>query len=218
MPGVPITVSTTGAAFVPRQAAVVEAADAIAVHVESLVPETYGRLMAPLRLASVLPRIEALVALAGRKAVLALPVHSLNVAEVPALEAWWRGLAGGRVDHQPFTNRAAMTPGVLGMHLSPVTGACTQDLAYDLILDWDGRLLTCCNDFPKRSDLGSLATADLPDLLDDQRRQRLFRQLRNREWQQIQGCRTCLFDDPAATRLAMQGARAAPGPLSPQLA
>lgn len=206
LPGVPITVSTTAAAFVPRQAPVVAAADRIAVHVESLVPETYERLMAPLRLAAVLPRIEALVAVAGRKAVLALPVHRQNLAEVPALEAWWRGLGGGRVDHQPFTNRAAMTPGVLGMHLSPVTGACTQDLAYDLIVDWDGRLLNCCNDFPKRSDLGSLGTASLPDLLADERRRRLFQRLRNREWQRIEGCRTCLFYDPAATREAVHAA------------
>jgi pyruvate-formate lyase-activating enzyme len=209
LPGVPVTVSTTGAAFVPRQAAVVEVADSIAVHVESLMPEVYERLMAPLRFATVMPRVAALLALAGRKAVLAVPVHRQNQAELAALEAWAIGLGARGVDFQPFTNRAAMTEGVLEMHISPITGACTQDLAYDLIIDWDGRLLTCCNDFPKRSDLGSLTTAALPVLLKDQRRHLLFRQLRNRDWQQIEGCRTCLFDDPAATREAVQAARAA---------
>ncbi len=74
-------------------------------------------------------------------------------------------------------------------------------------LDGDGRLLTCCNDFPKRSDLGSHATASLPELLKDERRRRLFRQLRNRDWQQIEGCRTCLFDDPQATQAAARAAR-----------
>lgn len=209
LPGVPVTVSTTGAAFVPRQAEVVEAADAIAVHVESLVPETYERLMAPLKFGVVIPRVEQLVRLAGQKAWLAVPVHRQNQAELAALEAWFLGLGGRGVEFQPFTNRAAVTEGVLDMHLSPVTGACTPDLAYDLVIDWDGRLLTCCNDFPKRSDLGSLATATLPELLEDERRHRLFRQLRNRDWQQIEGCRTCLFDNPQATQAAVRAARAA---------
>lgn len=209
LPGVPVTVSTTGAAFVPRQEPVLEAADSIGVHVESLVPETYERLMAPLRFDAVIPRVERLVRLAGPKAVLALPVHRLNVAEVPRLEAWWRSLGGGRVEHLPFTNRAAMTPGVPEMHLAPVAGACTQDLASDLVVDWDGRLVTCCNDFPRRGDLGSLATATLPELLADARRERLYRLLKGREWQRIEGCRTCLFDAPAETRAAVRRAREA---------
>ncbi|MBL6456945.1 radical SAM/SPASM domain-containing protein [Belnapia sp. T6] len=208
LPGVPVTVSTTGAAFVPRQAPVVEAVDSIGVHVESLVPETYEALMAPLRFAEVIPRVERLVALAGPKAILALPVHQRNRAEIADLEAWWRRLGGGGVEHQSFTNRANLDPAVTALHLSPVTGACTQDLAYDLIVDWDGRVLTCCNDFAKRSNLGSLATAPLDTILADARRERLFRQLRHRDWQQIEGCRTCLFDDPAATQAAAAASRA----------
>jgi radical SAM protein with 4Fe4S-binding SPASM domain len=209
LPGVPVTVSTTGAAFAPRQAEVVEAADAIGVHVESLVPETYERLMAPLRFDRVIPRVEALVRLAGPKARLAVPVHRENLADVPALEAWWAGLGGGAVTHQPFSNRLSAAPEVLGLHLSPVAGACTQDLAYDLVVDWDGRLVNCCSDFARASDLGSLQRSTLPELIADARRERLFRLLRERDWQRIEGCRTCLFDDPVATQDAVASARAA---------
>jgi hypothetical protein len=208
LPGVPVTISTTGAAFAPRQAEAIDLADGIGVHVESLDPATYDRLMAPLRFDRVIPRVEALVRRAGRKAVLAIPVHRDNLAGIPALEAWWASIGGGRVELQPFTNRLSMAQAVTRLHLAPVGGACTQDLASDLIIDWDGRLLTCCNDFHRRSDLGSVAERPLPALIADARRERLFRLLRGRDWQQVDGCRTCLFDDPAATRQAVADARA----------
>jgi radical SAM protein with 4Fe4S-binding SPASM domain len=208
LPGVPVTISTTGAAFVPRQEEAIALADSVGVHVESLDPATYDRLMAPLSLARVIPRVEALVRFAGKKAVLAIPVHRDNLDGIPALEAWWESLGGGRVELQPFTNRLSMAEAVTRLHLAPVGGACTQDLAYDLIIDWDGRLLSCCNDFHKRSDLGSVAERPLPELIADARRERFFQLLRSRHWQKIEVCRGCLFDDPMATRRAVEAERA----------
>jgi hypothetical protein len=205
LPGVPVTISTTAAAFAARHEEAVALADGIGVHIESLVPETYDRLMAPLRFARVKPRIEALVRQAGRRAHLSLPLHRANRAEVPAMRAWWASLGGGTVMPQPFSNRLSSAPEVLGLHLAPVTGACTQDLAADLIIDWDGRLLACCNDFGKASDLGSVAERDLPALIADQRRARMFRLLKGRDWQAMGICRGCLFDDPVATRAAAEG-------------
>jgi hypothetical protein len=55
------------------------------------------------------------------------------------------------VTNQTFSNRLSMAPDVVGLHMAPVTGACTDDLAYDLIIDWDGPLLTCCSDFAKKA-------------------------------------------------------------------
>ena len=212
LPSVRVTVNTTGAAFSARQEEVVAAADAISVRVESLDPATYDLLMAPLRFADVIPRVEHLVEVAGTKAQLVHAVHRRNQHEIAGLEAWWARLGGGGVQHLPFTNRTAMTEAALGSHLAPVTGACTQDLAADLIVDWDGRILGCCSDIARRSDLGSLATAELADILADKRRQRFFRLLRNREWQQIERCRTCLYDDPAATAAAVVASRTAAQP------
>ncbi|WP_043364547.1 radical SAM protein [Belnapia sp. F-4-1] len=207
LPGVRVTVSTTAAAFAPRQAEVIEVADSIGIHVESLVPETYEALMAPLRFAEVIPRVERLVTLAGPKAVLALPMHRRNQGEAAAMEAWWRRLGGGGVEHQPFTSRASMREEAMALHLAPVPGACTQDLAFDLVVDSDGQVLNCCNDFARSSDLGSLATAELAAILADRRRERLHRLLRGREWQRLEACRTCLFDDPKATQAAAASSR-----------
>lgn len=205
LPGVPVTISTTAAAFAPRHAEAVALADGIGVHIESLDPATYDRLMAPLTLARVMPRIEALVRQAGRRAHLSLPVHRGNAGEVAAMRAWWRDLGGGQVMAQPFSNRLSLRPEVLGLHLAPVTGACTQDLAADLIIDWDGRVLACCSDFARESDLGSVAERGLPALIEDQRRARMFRLLHGRDWQRMGICRRCQFDDPVATRAAAEG-------------
>jgi hypothetical protein len=69
--------------------------------------------------------------------------------------------------------------------------------------------VNCCSDFARASDLGSLQRSTLPELIADARRERLFRLLRERDWQRIEGCRTCLFDDPVATQDAVASARAA---------
>ena len=204
-------INTTGAVLGPRQEAALAEVDMVAIHLESLIPETYDRIMAPLKLARVKPQIERIVAIMGERASLSFPVHRDNVAETPAIEAWWRGLGGGEIWHQTFSNRLTLSREVLDLHLAPVTGACTQDIAYDLPIDWDGALVTCCSDFAKRSNLGSLATATLPELIRDERRRLFLQMLKNRDWQRATVCRTCLFDDPAATREAVAAARAARG-------
>lgn len=209
VPDTRYVINTTGAVLGPRQVEAMHEASLVAIHIESLIPETYDRIMAPLRLARVRPNIERIVGALGTRATLSLPVHRDNIAEIPAIEDWWRGMGGGEIYHQPFSNRLTMARDVLDLHLSPVTGACTQDLAYDLIIDWDGRLLTCCSDFRKQTNLGSLATATLPEIIADARRQMFQRMLRKREWQRIGVCRTCLFDDPAGMNAAMAAARTA---------
>ena len=210
-PETPIVINTTGAVLGPRQEEALHVADIVAIHIESLVPETYERIMAPLKFHRVLANIERIAGMLGPRAVLSLPVHRDNLAEMPAIEAWWRALGGGGVHHQVFSNRLSMAKAVLDLHLSPVAGACTQDLVQDLIIDWDGRILTCCSDFAKRTNLGSLATSTLPELIADRRRQLFQQMLLNRDWQRAVVCRTCLFDDPVALQDGLAQARAAAG-------
>lgn len=85
LPGVGITANTNGAGYAPRHAEAIDLLDGIGVHIESLDPAIYDRVMAPLKLEKVKPRIEALVARAGKKALLVVPVHRLNHREAPAL-------------------------------------------------------------------------------------------------------------------------------------
>jgi hypothetical protein len=195
LPDVPVTISTTGAAYAARHQGAIEAAHSVAVHIESIDPETYARLMAPLRLDKVRPRIEALVAAAPGKAILAVPIHRDSLPGLPALEHWWRDIGGHGQVHQLFSNRLQTLDAVQGLHLAPVPGVCGQDLVSDLVIDWDGLLLTCCSDFARRKPLGSLADNTLPEVLADERRRMLFHRLRQRDWQSVGLCRSCLFDD-----------------------
>jgi radical SAM protein with 4Fe4S-binding SPASM domain len=214
LPGARVVVNTNGSIFsaaVPRHREVAEAADVLAVHVESLDPARYGRLMAPLRLERTLRSVARLVEAAGPKAHLVVPVHAENLAEIPALEAWWHGLGGGGpVVALPFTNRGQTSPGVLALHLAPIPGHCRQEVTQSLVVDWDGQVLACCQDFARETDLGSLARQTVPEVLADARRRRMYRLLQDQDWAGQPHCRHCLFDDaPAvAARVAAQRVQA----------
>jgi radical SAM protein with 4Fe4S-binding SPASM domain len=199
LPAVAITANTNAAAYAPRQDEAIDLLDAIGVHIESLVPEVYDRLMAPLKLSVVKPRIEALVARAGKKAVLAVPVHQDNQGELRDLRQWWENLGGGGIAMLPFSNRSVLDPAVKRLHLSMTAGTCNADLALDLIIDWDGKIHNCCTDFGKLSNHGSLETMELTDILSGSIRADFHRKLRDRAWQKIENCATCRFDSPGHT-------------------
>ena len=79
LPDVRVVVNTNGAAFnAARHAPVVELASQIALHVESIEPETYDVLMQPLRYENVAPKLDQLLTLCHGKVLVSVPVSRLN--------------------------------------------------------------------------------------------------------------------------------------------
>lgn len=108
-------------------------------------------------------------------------------------------MGGGALAALTFTNRGVVTEEVRHLHLSLVAGACSASLAEDLIIDWDGQVQNCCNDFPKASNHGRIGEQSVAQVLAGERRAEFTRLLRERQWMKVANCATCRFDFPPHT-------------------
>jgi radical SAM protein with 4Fe4S-binding SPASM domain len=188
-------INTNGAHFSERRhGELFKYVNCVGVHIESLDPEKYNTLMAPLKLKSVLPKVEKMVAMGGDKVSLVIPIHKKNVDEYPELRAWWQSLGGGTIVPLPFTNRGALREEILEYHLFAEPGICRQRVAFDFIIDWDGEVLSCCQDFSKKSGIGDLREQTVAEVVFSKKRRDLFDDLKNQRWGKLEMCRNCLFD------------------------
>ena len=194
-PDTPLHVNTNAAAYDPaRHAALRDFATLVAVHIESLDPERYARLMQPFRLKNVLPKVHRILADMPGVAGITSPTHRENLGELAAIRDHFTG-HGVRLPHfSRLSNRCSREDMYRELSLAPAAGTCNQFAAADLIVDWDGTVLLCCNDFQRQEPIGNLSTTPLLEILGGEKRRRLFDILRTGRWDQSATCRSCKFD------------------------
>ena len=191
-----IVIPTNAAAFNPeRHQRLAELGTVMSVHVEALDPELYARLMPPLRAERVLPKVEQIARLWGKKAKLAVPLHRDNKAEFTTLRDWWLTLAAGEAIAIPMSNRCSWNAAAPDRMLWPVATSCRQEKAYSLVVDYDGAVLTCCDDFSRNNKIGDLSRASISEIMVNDERRTLFESLKNQNWSKIPYCRKCLNSD-----------------------
>jgi hypothetical protein len=206
LPQARISVNTNGAAYSPRRhAALADLTDVLALHVESLVPEVYDRLMAPLRLERMLPRLEQILRDFPGKVLVSIPVSRLNRAELPAMDAWFRARGAAAIGFDGLSSRCAEDRSVFeSLALNPVPIRCKPVALDDLIVDCDGRVLICCQDFQRIEPIGDLTATHLADVLVSDARQTVRAQFEQGRHAERTTCRRC-YGDPRmdqATALA----------------
>lgn len=195
-PDVEIVVNTNGAAFNPaRHAALLESGVFISLHCESLVAETYDHLMQPLRLERVLPKyLQIFSAFPGRVNV-SVPVSRLNRDELPAMRDWFEAQGARSVTFDPISSRCVDDRGVFeDLALNPVRIRCPPDVLEDLIVDADGTVLICCQDFQRVEGIGDLASQEVDELLGGLHRRRVRNRLEAGQHDRISTCAKCYGD------------------------
>ncbi|MBU8538242.1 radical SAM/SPASM domain-containing protein [Falsiroseomonas tokyonensis] len=193
-----VSVNTNGAAYNPRRhKALFDSVTQIAVHLESLVPEVYAELMAPLRLERVLPKIEAILRDFPGKVYVSVPVSRLNLAELPAIRAWFleRGANGVAFDGLASRcSRDRTTFDRISLGASPIR--CRPEQVSDcLIVDCDGTVTICCMDFERREPVGNLARDSLIDTLLSPARREVLDLFAAGRHAERESCRLC-YGDP----------------------
>ena len=158
LPDVLLSVNTNGAAFnEARHAPLRELAGVIALHCESLDPAVFDRLMAPLRLKNVLPRYEALLRTFPGMIRVSVPVSRANLPELPDIRRWFMDRGAQEVTFAPLASRCAEDRGLFDtLALAPQRIRCTPAIMSSLIVDCDGLVLPCCNDFARSEPIGDL--------------------------------------------------------------
>lgn len=193
-PHAPLHVNTNGAAYNSvRHAPLRSFVDVMAIHIETLDEEKYRRLMEPLQLDHVLPKIYQIIDDMPALATIASPVHRDNVDELPRIKEHFSGRGVRNMIFTPISNRCSRDETFQELALGPVSGTCPEEIMLDLIVDWDGMVLACCNDFLRQEPIGNLTQSSLSEILNGTPRRRFFDMLRTGAWEEMETCRTCKF-------------------------
>lgn len=195
LPDVQVTVNTNGAAYNRiKHKALAADLNSIIVHVESLKPDLYAEIMAPLRLERVLPKVDMILEDFGPKTILGLPLHKLNIDERDELVDYFMARGAGGVFLSPTSNRASVQTRFDDIAFLPMKGFCRSDILRNLMIDYTGLVLLCCNDFKRQEPIGDPRLQSLDEILQDHRRLEMGRKLDAGEWGGISTCSMCKWD------------------------
>lgn len=167
LPDTFLDINTNGAAYDPaKHAALDEYASVITLHCESLISKTYDYLMQPLRAARVHVKYPMIFRDFPNKVQVAVPTNRLNADERPAITDYFQRLGAIGIDFGPMSNRLANDEALFDrLAFAPVPIACGPSIFYNLIVDCDGKVLACCNDFSRVEPVGDLSVDSLAETL-----------------------------------------------------
>lgn len=196
LPDVLLCVNTNAAAFnKARHGPLVDYVDSITVHCESLTPDVYDELMAPLRLKNVFPKYRQMIEAFPGKVRISVPVSKLNLAELPELKAAFLEMGASDVIFDPMSSRCAEDRTVFDrLSLGPGVIACPSSILDDLIIDSDGIVTGCCQDFEKIEPIGDLSRDSFAETLQTVARKRFAKILNEGRHAEIKTCSRCFGD------------------------
>jgi radical SAM protein with 4Fe4S-binding SPASM domain len=196
LPGVTLSVNTNGAAFNPaKHAKLQELATVISLHCESIDPATYDELMQPLRAERVFPKFEQMIKTFPGKLDVAVPVSRRNVGEVAAIRDYFLSRGARSVNFAPLMSRSAEDRTIFNqLALAPHRIRCFANVADDLIVDCDGTVVQCCQDFQRLEPIGDLRRESLVDVLGNLQRERFRRQMQQGAHDERTACTRCFAD------------------------
>lgn len=168
----------------------------VAVHIEGVSPGVYNASMKPLKTTRTFPRVDSLINdRDGRYTHVVTPVHRRNLEEVVQVKEQWEDRRGiGATHFTPLMNRAGQGKAFDDVFLDPQATSCSPDVLRDLVVDWDGAVLTCCQDFHRQGIIGDLTQESLGEFLTGAARRRMAEALNDKRWNAISICAECKND------------------------
>ncbi len=197
LPTTRLSINTNGAAFNPdRHGPLKDLATLIMLHCESILPETYNDLMRPLRAERVFPKIEQLLEAFFGKVSVSVPLSKRNLEEADGIRKWFMSRGATQVVFDPLSSRCAEDRTLFNcLALNPTKIACGPDIMDDLIIDTDGTVLMCCQDFQRIEGIGAMGESDLETMLADPLREITRHRLRSGKHDEILTCNRCYADN-----------------------
>ena len=196
IPDALLSVNTNGAAYNrERHAGLFSYVSMIALHCESLTPETYDRLMTPLRSKNVFPKYERILNDFPGKVRVSVPVSRMNLDELEAIRAWFMDRGAKEVVFDPMSSRCMQDRTLFHqLSLSPQRIRCGAGVTRDLIVDCDGVVLPCCNDFSREQPIGNLEFETFRETMTNLTRHQFAEKMTRQEHDQIPLCTRCFGD------------------------
>lgn len=196
LPDAIFSVNTNGAAYNSAKHKVLfDYVTLIALHCESLTPETYDYLMTPLRAKNVFPKYEQILRDFPGKVRVSVPVSRANRGEIESIRDWFMARGAKEVVFDPMASRCMEDRSLFNsLSLAPVRIRCDAEVTRDLIVDCDGAVLTCCQDFAREHPLGNLMIETFRETMTNLARRTFARQMDDGRHDEIPTCARCFSD------------------------
>ena len=195
-PDASIAISTNGAMYDPaKHREALAQVNSIAIHIEAMTPEVYETHMRPLKVHRTFPRAERILAENLGRVHIVSPIHKDNLDQVASLKSHWEGLGANETEFVALSNRAGKSPNYEALTLAPTAIGCGPEMVEsEFIVDWDGAVLTCCQDFHRLGRLGDLTRESVVETLASVERQRVRDLLNRKQWGCLPACAGCKID------------------------
>jgi radical SAM protein with 4Fe4S-binding SPASM domain len=196
LPDVIFSVNTNGAAYnSARHKVLFDYVTLLSLHCESLTPATYDYLMTPLRAKSVFPKYEQILRDFPGKVRVSVPVSRANLEELSHVRDWFMARGAKEVVFDPMASRCMEDRSLFDkLSLAPVRIRCDGEVARDLIVDCDGAVLTCCQDFVREHPVGNMMIESFRETMTNLARRTFAQQMVDGKHDEIATCSRCFGD------------------------
>jgi radical SAM protein with 4Fe4S-binding SPASM domain len=196
LPDVVFSVNTNGAAYnSTKHKALYPYVTLLSLHCESLTPETYDYLMTPLRAKNVFPKYEQILRDFPGKVRVSVPVSRANRDEITTIRDWFLSRGAKEVVFDPMSSRCMDDLSLFHkLSLAPARILCTSSVTRDLIVDCDGTVVPCCNDFVREQPLGNLAIESFRETMTNLARRQFARTMDDGRHDEVPLCTRCFGD------------------------
>ena len=126
---------------------------------------------------------------------MSVPVSRRNQHELKEIERWFGDRGAGRVTFDPLSSRCAEDRTLFDqLSIAPARIRCPGTVLDDLVIDCDGRVLVCCQDFQRLEGVGELSRQSVPEVLGNKRREAVRKMLDNDQHDDMATCSRCYSD------------------------
>jgi hypothetical protein len=168
-----------------------------------------------------MPKVESLLETFRGRVHASVPVSRLNAPELSRIKRYFDGRGVIVVGFDPLSSRCRTDTTLFGtLAFEPLKVRCSPIVLDDLVIDCDGKVLLCCQDFQRREPIGDLAKESVAGVLAGIARHRARRRFASGEHDSFSTCAVCYTDGGCRTVVRQQLAGAttvgpAPGVLPP---
>lgn len=201
MPQTTINLSTNGQLLTPDKIEQLKPyVSLFLISFHALDPEIYHYLCPNLNQEKVIENMDAL--LGGTTGVhIASIVTKKNIEEIDKIKTRF---PKAKVEAYRLSNRCDTLPIFTELSLSFEKGCCRARAVKDLIVDWDGSVLLCCQDFNKNLILGNVKTQTIEEIMGSPLRADIKDLLEQERYNEIPTCRICVWENIDSVAKAAQ--------------
>jgi len=126
---------------------------------------------------------------------ISVPVSRANLDELTAMRDWFMERGAHEVVFDPMASRCMEDRSLFDrLSLAPARVHCTGAVTRDLIVDCDGTVVVCCNDFARERPIGNLAVESFRETLQSFARSEFARTMDEGRHDEVPLCTRCFGD------------------------